>query len=128
LLRVVLSASVTSFIPCFFVLMSRLPPGSTLFPYTTLFRSGWLGKNDLAAGSLAGSLYQACMIFSLGLVSATIPMLATTLGKQRDDAQAVQEILRHGFLTAVLICIPFWILLWNADTLLLALGQDRKST
>lgn len=91
---------------------------------TNVIYMGWLGKNDLAAGSLAGSLYQACMIFSLGLVSATIPMLATTLGKQRDDAQAVQEILRHGFLTAVLICIPFWILLWNADTLLLALGQN----
>src|SRR6266511_1685856 len=27
----------------FFFLMIRLPPRSTLFPYTTLFRSQWLG-------------------------------------------------------------------------------------
>src|SRR2546421_6724568 len=26
---------------CFFFLMIRRPPRSTLFPYTTLFRSGW---------------------------------------------------------------------------------------
>src|ERR1017187_5133503 len=35
-------------VPCFFFLMIRRPPRSTLFPYTTLFRSGVTGK---AAGS-----------------------------------------------------------------------------
>src|SRR3712207_9045550 len=35
---------------CFFFLMIRRPPRSTLFPYTTLFRSfGW----DLVAGAVA---------------------------------------------------------------------------
>src|SRR5256885_13845379 len=34
----------------FFFLMIRRPPRSTLFPYTTLFRSGWLGHPALAAG------------------------------------------------------------------------------
>src|SRR5690349_22950265 len=29
--------------PCFFFLMLRRPPRSTLFPYTTLFRSGLVG-------------------------------------------------------------------------------------
>src|SRR5256885_10484730 len=28
----------------FFFLMIRRPPRSTLFPYTTLFRSGWAGR------------------------------------------------------------------------------------
>src|SRR3712207_9438169 len=33
--------------PCwFFVLMIRRPPRSTLFPYTTLFRSGLLADED----------------------------------------------------------------------------------
>src|SRR2546422_11653051 len=34
--------------PCcsfFFFLMIRRPPRSTLFPYTTLFRSGWSRRN-----------------------------------------------------------------------------------
>src|SRR5687768_17811310 len=30
----------------FFFLMIRRPPRSTLFPYTTLFRSGWCGDLD----------------------------------------------------------------------------------
>src|SRR3712207_8830734 len=36
---------------CFFFLMIRRPPRSTLFPYTTLFRSG---RRDLAQGLTAG--------------------------------------------------------------------------
>src|ERR1022692_4720898 len=31
---------------CFFFLMIRRPPRSTLFPYTTLFRSGWMFKKQ----------------------------------------------------------------------------------
>lgn len=91
---------------------------------TNLIFIGRLGKTELAAGSLAASLYQALMIFSLGLVSATIPMLATTLGENRDNFTDVQRIVRHGFLTAFIICIPFLTILWNADKLLLALKQN----
>src|SRR5258708_842517 len=31
---------------CFFFLMIRRPPRSTLFPYTTLFRSPWLNGKE----------------------------------------------------------------------------------
>ena len=91
---------------------------------TNLILIGSLGKSELAAGSLTASLYQACMIFSLGLVSATIPMLATSLGKDRNDHNSIQQILRHGFLTAFIICLPFWLLMWHAESLWLALGQN----
>lgn len=91
---------------------------------TNLILIGRLGKTELAAGSLAASLYHAFMIFSLGLVSATIPMLATTLGKKRNNVREVQQILRHGFLTAALICVPFWLVLWHAELLWQALGQN----
>src|SRR2546427_12488678 len=39
----------------FFFLMIRRPPRSTLFPYTTLFRSGsiWLGADTLACKPFA---------------------------------------------------------------------------
>src|SRR2546422_1834155 len=33
--------------------MIRRPPRSTLFPYTTLFRSGWSGRRDLNPRPLA---------------------------------------------------------------------------
>src|SRR5690349_23970902 len=34
--------------------MIRRPPRSTLFPYTTLFRSGWYGLSGLLRGGRAG--------------------------------------------------------------------------
>src|SRR6266536_20308 len=37
----------SAFSPFFFFLMIRRPPRSTLFPYTTLFRSACLGRPDL---------------------------------------------------------------------------------
>src|SRR3712207_8305063 len=37
--------------------MMRRPPRSTLFPYTTLFRSGGLGKDDLFTAQLRGDLH-----------------------------------------------------------------------
>ncbi|HLR29248.1 MAG TPA: MATE family efflux transporter [Paenalcaligenes sp.] len=88
---------------------------------------GQLGKAELAAASLAASLYQVTMIFSLGLVSATVPMLANVLGRRRSNIRQVRRILRHGFLSAVLIVIPFWLLLWNADSLLITLGQQPET-
>ena len=91
---------------------------------TNLILIGRLGKTELAAGSLSASFYHAFMIFSLGLVSATIPMLATTIGKKRSNVREVQQIIRHGFLTAFLVCIPFWFALWHADAVWIALGQN----
>src|SRR3712207_7775657 len=38
----------------FFFLMIRRPPGSTLFPYTTLFRSQWRGSGRARAHRSAG--------------------------------------------------------------------------
>jgi len=88
---------------------------------------GHLGKAELAAGALAASLYQVAMIFSLGLVSATVPMLANVLGKRRSNIRLVRRIIRHGFLSAVLITLPFWLLLWKADQLLIFLGQNPST-
>src|SRR2546422_5754597 len=40
----------------FFFLMIRRPPRSTLFPYTTLFRSAVLDRPRIAGGRLEGDL------------------------------------------------------------------------
>ncbi|MGO3892551.1 MAG: MATE family efflux transporter [Paenalcaligenes sp.] len=94
---------------------------------TNVIYIGHLGKEQLASATLAGGMYQACMIFSLGLLSAIIPMLATTLGKDRNNKQAIRTIIHHGFYTALLVCLPFWILLWNSESILLMLGQTPEA-
>src|SRR5437016_9565994 len=42
----------------FFFLMIRRPPRSTLFPYTTLFRSGPPGRNACGAGRAMAALHR----------------------------------------------------------------------
>src|SRR3712207_4639938 len=44
---------------CFFFLMIRRPPRSTLFPYTTLFRSQVAGADPLALGTQRQTLYRS---------------------------------------------------------------------
>src|SRR3712207_7132838 len=48
-------------IVCFFFLMIRRPPRSTLFPYTTLFRSALVGAHP----QTAIALQQLAMIYEL---------------------------------------------------------------
>src|SRR4051794_41808542 len=43
----------------FFFLMIRRPPRSSLFPYTTLFRSGWLWPVDAKGEPLKATSYMA---------------------------------------------------------------------
>ncbi len=91
---------------------------------TDIIFMGRLGADALAAGSLAASLYHTLMIFSMGLVSATIPMLATTLGKRRNALREIRRTVRQGLWTAVLICIPAWAILWQAEAILVFMGQS----
>src|SRR2546421_6332956 len=44
----------------FFFLMIRRPPRSTLFPYTTLFRS-WTGSGGGCAPGRRGGMYRRCI-------------------------------------------------------------------
>src|SRR3712207_7878946 len=46
-----MSAIITLFCVCFFFLMIRRPPRSTLFPYTTLFRSGGARPTTSTSGT-----------------------------------------------------------------------------
>ncbi len=90
---------------------------------TDLIFIGRLGSDSLAAGSLAASLYHACMVFCMGVASATMPMIATTLGRHRHSVRDVRRTVRQGLWSVCLICLPFWALLWNVETIYVWLGQ-----
>lgn len=85
---------------------------------------GRLGPESLAAGSLAISLYQIVMIFCMGLVSSTIPILSTTLGRRRHAVGDLRRTVRQGLWMAAIVSLPAWLMLWHADTILVALGQE----
>jgi multidrug resistance protein, MATE family len=85
---------------------------------------GWLGGHALAAGALGTNLYFAFLIFGIGLVTATAPLIAQELGRKRHSVRDVRRTVRQGLWTAVAISIPVWIVLWNAERILLLIGQE----
>ena len=85
---------------------------------------GWLGARALAAGALGINLYTAFLIFGLGLVTAAAPMLARELGARRHSVREVRRTVRQAMWAAAAIAFPVWLMLWNSEAILLALGQD----
>ena len=91
---------------------------------TDVIMMGWLGPDALAAGALGVNLNFAFLIFAIGLVTATSPLIAIELGRKRHSVRDVRRTVRQGFWTAIAITIPIWLILWQAEPVLLALGQQ----
>lgn len=89
---------------------------------TDVVMIGWLGTEELAASVLAFNLYILCWLFGMGLVQAVVPLAARARseGRRRD----VRRSVRMGLWLVIAYSVPVWVLLWNTEGLLVALGQD----
>src|SRR2546422_4864482 len=80
----------------FFFLMIRRPPRSTLFPYTTLFRSGRSGESlhQRESGSGQGFFYQT-------------RLRAVPQGRQRRlrDRKSTRLNSSHGYISYAVFCL-----------------------
>ena len=84
---------------------------------------GWLGAEELASASLGFNLCMIFSIFSMGLITASSPMMASELGRKPHSVRDVRRTFRQSLWTALLICLPIWAILWNAEAILIAMGQ-----
>ncbi len=91
---------------------------------TDVLMMGWLGPDTLAAGTLGSNLYFLVFIFGIGLMTAASPMIATELGRRKHSVRDVRRTVRQAFWAGLAVVIPFWVVLWNAEWILLALGQE----
>lgn len=98
--------------------------GQTAMTATDVMMMGRLGPDALAAGTLGANLYFAPMIFGLGLILAVSPMIAFELGRKRHSVRDVRRTVRQGLWISALVALPIWALLWQAEAILLAMGQD----
>lgn len=96
----------------------------TAMTATDVLVMGRLGADALAAGALGSNLYFAPMIFGLGLMLATSPMLATELGRRRHSVRDLRRTVRQGLWLALCAALPIWLILWNTEPILLAMGQQ----
>jgi len=91
---------------------------------TDVIMMGRLGADALAAGVLGANLFFAFVIFGIGVVTAVAPMVARERGARPYAVREVRRTVRQGLWSAIAISIPVWIILWFAEPILLALGQE----
>lgn len=96
----------------------------TAMTATDVMILGRVGPATLAASALGANLYFAPLIFGLGLMLATVPMMAREVGRRRNSVRDLRRTVRQGLWVAVLVALPIWALLWNGERILLAMGQE----
>ncbi len=98
----------------------------TALTTTDVIVLGRLGASSLAAATLGTNLYMGLLMFAIGLVVATSPMMAAAIGRKRGVVRDVRRTFRQGLWTAVIVSLPCWLLLWHAEQILLLLDQEPQ--
>lgn len=96
----------------------------TAMTATDVLMLGWLSPDALAAGALGTNIYFMLMIFGLGLVLGVAPVLAQEIGAFKYEVRRVRQTVRHGLWIAVFASLVIWAVLWNAQVILVAMGQE----
>lgn len=91
---------------------------------TDLLLLGRLGAQGVAAGALALNLFNAFLIFGMGLVTAAAPLIASERGRRRHSVRDVRRTVHQTLRAAFLFVLPAWALLWQTEAILLGLGQQ----
>lgn len=91
---------------------------------TDLLLLGRLGASAVASGALAINLFNALLIFGMGLVTAAAPLIATERGRRRHSVRDVRRTVHQTLRAAVLFVLPAWLLLWESEAILLLMGQE----
>ena len=91
---------------------------------TDLLLLGRLGAEAVAAGALAINLFNALLIFGMGLVTAAAPLIANARGRRRHSVRDVRRTVHQTLRAALFFVLPAWALLWQSEPILLALGQQ----
>ena len=87
---------------------------------------GLAGPRTLAAGALGVNLITACLFFGTGVVTASSPMLSRALGARKHAVRDVRRTVRQALWSCVALAIPFWLLLSQAQAILILFGQDPR--
>ena len=90
---------------------------------TDVILLGWLGPTELAAAALGLSLTFGMILFALGVLTASSPMIASALGARFNSVRDVRRTFRQSLWAAALMAVPTMIVLWNAEPIILFFGQ-----
>ena len=97
-----------------------------LIQATDVILLGWLGPRELAAAALALSLSFGMILFALGVLTASSPMMATALGARFNAVRDVRRTFRQSLWAAGMMTVPVLLVLWNAEPIILSFGQEPE--
>jgi MATE family multidrug resistance protein len=98
--------------------------GQVAIQTTDVLMIGRLGPEALAASVLGVNVSFVLLLFSIGVVAATAPMMAHDLGRRRHAVREPRRTIRQGFWVALALGLPAWAVLWNIVPVLRLLHQD----
>lgn len=94
---------------------------------TDVIMLGRVSASALAASALGVNLYLALLIFCIGLVTATSPMIAEAIGRKRHMVRDIRRTFRQGLWTVAIVSVPAWGVLWHTEAILLLFGQEPQA-
>ncbi|KAA0720306.1 Multidrug and toxin extrusion protein 1 [Triplophysa tibetana] len=96
-----------------------------LLPFVITIYCGHLGNAELAGYALASATINVTTTATgCGLALACDTLVSQTFGSK--NLKRVGEILQRSTLILLLFCLPCWAMLINAESILLALKQERE--
>ena len=95
-----------------------------LIQATDVVLMGWLGAHALAASALGLNLTFAFLLFGIGVITASSPMMATAFGRNAHSVRQVRRTFRQALWLAVILSAAIWAVLWNAEPIIRGLGQQ----
>jgi MATE family, multidrug efflux pump len=98
--------------------------GQVAIQTTDVVMIGWLGSEALAASVLGVNLNFVLLLFSIGVVIATAPMMAQDFGRRRHAVREPRRTVRQGLWVALALGLPSWLILWHIAAILRLLRQD----
>ncbi|MDH3771487.1 MAG: MATE family efflux transporter, partial [Nitrospirota bacterium] len=98
--------------------------GQIAIQTTDVVMIGWLGPEALAASALGVNMIFVLMLFAIGVITATAPMMAQDLGRRRHAVREPRRTVRQGFWAALMLGVAASLLLWNIASILRLLHQD----
>jgi MATE family multidrug resistance protein len=100
--------------------------GQVAIQTTDVVLIGWLGPKALAASVLGVNVMFVLLLFGIGVVAATGPMVAQDLGRRAYAVREPRRTVRQGLWVALALGLPAWLLLWHIAPLLHLFRQDPE--
>ena len=97
-----------------------------LIQATDVVLMGWLGPRQLAASALGINLTWPLGFAAFGILTAASPLMATALGAKTRSVRDVRRSFRQSLWLCVFATLPLWFMLWHAEAIMLALGQQPE--